>query len=404
MSKMVEFPTNAIVHDPIEEATKGLKIHPIFRDLLKPLSDEEYKSLEQSIITEGCKHPIEVWNGYIVDGHNRHDICLRQGVDFKIVHRQFLNERDAKFWIGVNQLGRRNLPEEDRLELVSFLREEYEKEARINQGTRTDLINKYEVYVNNLWWVPTSSSLKNLKEEVSLKSEKQKEWDENRVRSKLAKIANVSPDKVFKYEAIKKLGKAEEILEVKEGTKKINPTYEEIKRRHRAEEAKQEFPKEKYRVIYADLYERNLNDPLLGWSMKRPIENLSKIPVREFLDDQAVAFLWTPINFLKRTLDLMTTWGFKYQTMFIGKNGQPFKGNHNSIEHYLLLIGTKLGCLPDIEKRLSSDLTQYLDDKERNADARALVEMMYPSGDKIEFFADQKSSFGWDDYQEQSII
>jgi len=397
MGEVLEFPRTEIVNDPIGESTKGLKIHPAFSDLLKPLSDEEYKSLEQSILTEGCKHPIEVWNGYIVDGHNRHDICLRQGIDFKVIHRDFAGEDHAKLWILLNQFSRRNLTDGDKIENISKIREILERIAILNQKSGKPLeVEGFEEIkeIFNVTWVPKYGS-------KETNSEKRRRQNENTVNAQLAKIANVSPDKVFKYEAIKKLGKAEEILEVKEGTRKINPTYEEIKRRYRSEEAKKEFPKEKYRVIYADLYERAPDDPMLGWSMKRPIEKLNKIPVSKFLDDQAIAFLWTPINFLKKTLDLMTIWGFKYQTMFIGKTSQPFKGKHNSMEHYLLLIGTKLGCLPDIEKRVSSDLTQYLDDKERNADARTLVEMMYPSGNKIEFFADQNPLFGWDHYQEQ---
>jgi len=93
------------------------------------------------------------------------------------------------------------------------------------------------------------------------KKESHDRRNENRVNAKLAKIAGISRDKVDKYKAIKKLGTVEDILEVKEGKKKINPTYEELKLKHRAEEARQEFPKEKYHVIYADLI-------LMGWKSR----------------------------------------------------------------------------------------------------------------------------------------
>ena len=33
---------------------------------------EEFKSLEDSIKQDGCLRPVELWNGYIVDGHNRY--------------------------------------------------------------------------------------------------------------------------------------------------------------------------------------------------------------------------------------------------------------------------------------------------------------------------------------------
>ena len=218
--------------------------------MLKPLSDEEYKALEQSIVSEGCKHPIEIWNSYIVDGHNRHDICLRQGVDFKVVHREFASEDHVKLWILVNQFSRRNLTEGQKIDNISKIREILEKIAKENSRANLSKIEGFD----EIKEIFTDCREPDSRQEAQ--KEKQDRWNENRVNTKLAKLAGVSRDKVDKYEAIKKLGTAEDILEVKEGKKKINPTYEELKLKHRAEEAKQEFPREKYRVVYADLYRR----------------------------------------------------------------------------------------------------------------------------------------------------
>ena len=396
MGEIFEFPNQAVVANTQEAKIPKIRIHPEFRDLLKPLSDEEYKTLEQSIVTEGCKHPIEIWNSYIVDGHNRHDICLRQGVDFKVVHREFASEDHVKLWILVNQFSRRNLTEGQKIDNISKIREILEKIAKENSRANLSKIEGFdeikEIFTD--CWEPNSRQ--------EAQKEKQDRWNENRVNTKLAKIANVSPDKVFKYEAIKKLGTAEDILEVKEGKKKINPTYEELKLKHRAEEAKQEFPREKYRVIYADLYKRNPSDDLLGWEMVRPSKELHNIPVKEFLDNQAIAFLWTPINFLTETLNLMKSWGFKYETMFVGKTDLPFKDCYNSCENYLLLVGAKNGCLPDVKMKVSSNITQYTGHFERNNDAKTMIEMLYPNGNKIEFFSDYQNSIeGWDFYKEK---
>lgn len=48
---------------------RELKIDPELRDLLPPLSDEEKKKLEDSLLKLGYKGaPIYTWHGYIVDG------------------------------------------------------------------------------------------------------------------------------------------------------------------------------------------------------------------------------------------------------------------------------------------------------------------------------------------------
>lgn len=86
-----------------------LKIDEDFKRLCPPLSDSEYASLEASIIDEGCREALVVWNGVIVDGHNRYGICTKRGLKFRSIEKEFANRDDAKRWILQNQLGRRNL-------------------------------------------------------------------------------------------------------------------------------------------------------------------------------------------------------------------------------------------------------------------------------------------------------
>ena len=52
-----------------------LTIDEEFARLIPPLAEDEYKGLEESIITEGCREAIIVWGNIIVDGHNRYRIC-----------------------------------------------------------------------------------------------------------------------------------------------------------------------------------------------------------------------------------------------------------------------------------------------------------------------------------------
>ena len=68
---------------------KKLKIDPELRDLLPPLTDEEYKQLKKNIVENGFdkNFPIMVWHDFIVDGHNRYEICEKHEIDFVKIFR-----------------------------------------------------------------------------------------------------------------------------------------------------------------------------------------------------------------------------------------------------------------------------------------------------------------------------
>ena len=51
----------------------NLKIDPEFQNQIPPLTDDEYKQLEENILKEGkLLSPLIVWNNTLVDGHNRY--------------------------------------------------------------------------------------------------------------------------------------------------------------------------------------------------------------------------------------------------------------------------------------------------------------------------------------------
>ena len=95
-----------------------LTIDPEFKQLIPPLSKEEYSGLETSVKLEGCRDSLVVWNNTIVDGHNRYEICTKNNIPFKI-HEISFPDRDAAIdWIYSNQLSRRNLTDTMRTVLI----------------------------------------------------------------------------------------------------------------------------------------------------------------------------------------------------------------------------------------------------------------------------------------------
>ena len=108
---VAETATGTVLPTHPSDGSGGLVIDPAFRDLIRPLAIEERMLLEASIVTHGCRDAIVAWQGIIVDGHHRHEICQRLDIPFR-VHILSLEEDTrvgALAWLIDNQLARRNL-------------------------------------------------------------------------------------------------------------------------------------------------------------------------------------------------------------------------------------------------------------------------------------------------------
>ena len=117
-----------------------LRVNPVFRDLIPPLSPEEFQILEDNIRNEGCREPICVWNYTILDGHNRYEICTRLSIPFQVRKINLYSEAEAIAWICANQLGRRNISEETRRYLIG---KRYEAEKSISWERNPSGVNQF---------------------------------------------------------------------------------------------------------------------------------------------------------------------------------------------------------------------------------------------------------------------
>ena len=75
------------------------QIDPEFKRLSVPLSPEEERRLENSLIREGCKEPIAVWHGCILDGHKRYEICSYEEMEYETVEMVFATKDEALLWV-----------------------------------------------------------------------------------------------------------------------------------------------------------------------------------------------------------------------------------------------------------------------------------------------------------------
>lgn len=112
-----------------------LRIDPEFESQIPPLVEDEFRQLEENIVNDGVIiNPLIVWNGIIVDGHNRYRILqLHPEISYTTHEKDFPDRYAANAWICKNQLGRRNLTEEQKKYLLG---RQYKAEKATHGGDR----------------------------------------------------------------------------------------------------------------------------------------------------------------------------------------------------------------------------------------------------------------------------
>jgi len=188
-----------------------------FKALIPPLSADERAQLEANIIAEGCRDAIVTWQGVIVDGHNRHEICTRNNIDYRTVEREFATRDDVKLWIVQNQFGRRNLPTYERARLALVIKPIIAAKAKANEvaggGDKR----------------PGSTNLSNPVEIVPIDT-----------REELSTIAGVSQGTIAKVERIERDAPAEVKQALSRGDISIDKAYQDMRRKEREEQAELE--------------------------------------------------------------------------------------------------------------------------------------------------------------------
>jgi hypothetical protein len=183
------------------------RIDPEFRGLIPALGAEEYALLEESIVSERrCRNAIILWKGVIVDGHNRYAICMAHGIRFEYEEREFADREEAKLWILDNQLGRRNLTDAARIEVVLkkevMLRERAKKRLSLSGGDK-----KSSNYANGSGYPKSSTP------------------DSMYVLDELASQANVGRGSLHRYLQLKKHAPPALLEAVTSGGMKIGTAF-----------------------------------------------------------------------------------------------------------------------------------------------------------------------------------
>ena len=286
--------------------TKNLTIDNDFRDLIPPLRLDERAELEASIQQDGCRDPLTVWSGTVIDGHNRYEICTRLSMPFEVVEKEFDSKVDALIWIRRNQLARRNLSDDQRAINAERLRQLESQKVKSAAATARNLQRS------------NSDNVSDHEPDKKPKRDTRKEMAEN---SKL-------PERKLRGAALVIKERPDLADKVEQGEIKMADAVREIKRAEVV--ASLESVEAREQKALEGVYDVIVIDP--PWPMQKIDRDERQNQVAfdyptmsetEMADmkmpsaDDCHMWLWTTHKFLPMALRLSEGWGFKYVCTFV---------------------------------------------------------------------------------------
>lgn len=395
-----------------------LLIDPEFKKLIRPLTQDERQSLEDSLLKDGCRDALVVWGETIIDGHNRYEICTEHGIEFKVERKDFGSTADVKRWMILNQMARRNLTREELKDFRGKYYATHKQEHGTNRHTtqsgkdfhsrtREILADKFNVtdrtiqndyqYTQNLDAISEVTG-EDVRHEITSRQLPATDKDVK----KLAEMAVKEPETAKKI--VEKVKKGE--------ASSIGKAIVEQKKQQRAQQLQEHVEsldtKKTYRIIYADppwKYNEeqhsdfgNVQQTVLGTHYpSMSIQELCQLPVKDIVQDDAVLFMWVTSPLLEECFPIIKAWGFKYKTSMVWDKVKHNVGNYVSVRHELLLICTRGSCTPD--NRKLHDSVQSIERTEHSRkpeEFRQIIDDIYRIGNRVELFRRGDSIDNWD--------
>jgi N6-adenosine-specific RNA methylase IME4 len=373
-----------------------LRIDPEFKALIAPLSDDERAQLEANLVADGCRDPLTVWGQFLLDGHNRHEICARRGIPFRVVSIMLADRQAARIWIRWNQLGRRNLTDDQRAGMTVDLLEELAAQSKRAKasvagkvGGRTSGRGRIKKEIGSA----ATSTAKPITRDRSTEA-----------RVKVSKRAGVSQHKIRQAATLKKRS-PELHAKVKAGEMPLAQAVRATKPAVRAEQlATTIWPSGKYGVILGDppwKPDAGVLDPSRRIENQYPTLALPQlIALRPRIDELAledcVLLLWTTTQKLADAVTLINAWGFDVKSGAVWVKDRVGMGYWFRGRHELLILATRGKPRTPLEAHRPDSViaAPRRGHSEKPSAVYELVEQMFPQVPKVEIFARATRS-GW---------
>lgn len=326
----------------------NISVNPRFQSLIPPLAEAERAALEASLLVEGCRDALVLWNNILVDGHNRLEICQQHDLPYATVHRDFASEDEAAIWIIRNQLARRNLPTYERARLALQLEPLVAEQAKARQviAWQAAIARKGEDgkfgSEEPMVQISAPSGQANPCDGTVPQKSAEPIFEPTKTRNVIAQAAGVSHDTIAKVKLIEAKATPEVKAALRSGEVSINQAHkhiaqdekkQQIKAKQQALKARETSPPSgKFDVIVIDppwpmeKIERDVAPNQVAFDYPTMTEEELKALQIPYNDDCHI-WLWTTHKFLPMALRLLERWGLKYVCTFVWhKPGgfQPF--------------------------------------------------------------------------------
>jgi len=135
-----------------------------------------------------------------------------------------------------------------------------------------------------------------------------------------------------------------------------------------------------------------------------PLEDICALPVKDWVSDDAVLFIWCTMPYLMRANQVITSWGFEYVTCaftWVKTNpraGTIFKGVGNYTKHNaeLCLLARRGNTLPRANRDVAQIIMEPRREHSRKPDrVRDDIVRLFGDIPRLEMFA-RTSTPGWD--------
>jgi len=302
-----------------------------FKSLIPPLAQEEKRQLEENIKANGCRDPLVVWNGFLVDGHNRYEICTRLGIDYKVVTLELADRAAAEDWMDANQLGRRNLSPDAFKMLLGrrYSRSKNPAGGREGRNFSADQID-----------LPKSTAARLA--------------EEHAVSEPTVKRAARFYEEVERTPELKKaVEEGRPVLQVKRELKE--KAREERREENRAKIAALPEPEKVFSESKAS-FSTIVIDPPWDWGDEGDQDQLGRarpdystmsfsqlldLPVGDLADTDAHIYMWITNRSLPKGFALLEKWGFRYITAITWVKPHFGMGNYFRGQTEHVLFGVK---------------------------------------------------------------
>jgi hypothetical protein len=262
---------------------KEFTIDDEFKNLLPPLSPEDFEQLEKSILRDGCRDFLVIWKekNILIDGHHRLAICQKHDCRYGIEKIAFESREDVLICMMENQKSRRNMNNFQWAEVVLKCKDTIATAAKANQKAGGGSVRQ-----------------KSDNPVVSLK--------------KLAKLAGLSHDTMHKIEYILIHASKGRIDALRRGEAKVsvNSVYEEL-REQEYEEAEMDTnftrrtKRAKKKASSVPMPEREPPQKEYEIEIDSVIEFLTEMEQRLSIEDTAIVYEEVGKWISKRKVDLV---------------------------------------------------------------------------------------------------